>query len=52
MEIVVTGQLAEASPLLHSEHFTNAVITLIDENGYESQIHLEDVNVQGHETSY
>ena len=49
MEIVIAGQLAQASPLLRGENFTNAIITLIDENGYESQIHLEDVYVQGYE---
>ncbi len=46
MEMVVTGKLAEASSLLRSENFTRAIIALIDENGYEFQIYLEDVNVQ------
>ncbi len=49
MEIVITGQLTEASPLLRSENFSSAVITLVDEHGYESQIHLDDVNIQGYE---
>ncbi|MCZ6875323.1 MAG: hypothetical protein O7G88_17660 [bacterium] len=48
MEMVVTGTLAEASSLLQSENFIRAIIALIDENGYEVQIYLEDVNVQGH----
>ena len=48
MEVVVTGTLAEASSLLQDENFTRAVIALIDENGYEFQIYLEDVNIQGH----
>lgn len=48
MEVVVTGTLAEASSLLQDENFTRAIIALIDENGYEFQIYLEDVNIQGH----
>ena len=48
MEVVVTGTLAEASSLLQDENFSRAIIALIDENGYEFQIYLEDVNIQGH----